>query len=77
MKEALDDMQLEEGVLNVNLGIPIMIICTKTDIITSGESMKYFHPRFEFIFKHLREFALRYGASIIFTSTKKGTNMDL
>lgn len=39
--------------------------------------MKYFQPRFEFIMKHVREFALRYGASVIFTSCLKGTNMEL
>jgi dynein light intermediate chain 1 len=39
--------------------------------------MKYFQSRFEFILKHLREFALRYGSSLIFTSCKKGTNMEL
>ena len=39
--------------------------------------MKYFTSRFEFIFKNLREFSLRYGASMIFTSAKKGTNMDV
>lgn len=39
--------------------------------------MKYFTSRFEFILKNLREFSLRYGATLIFTSAKKGTNMPV
>lgn len=70
MKEALKQLDLEEGVLNVNLGVHIMIIWTKSEVVATGETMKYFQSRFEFILKHLREFALRYGASLIFTSWK-------
>lgn len=78
MKEALNEMDLEDGVLNVNMGVPIMVICTKSEVISTGETMKYFHQtRFEYILKHLREFCLRYGASLVFTSSRKGTNMDV
>lgn len=45
--------------------------------MATGETSKYFTPRFDFILKNLREFSLRYGASLIFTSAKKGTNMDV
>ncbi|CAI2370455.1 unnamed protein product [Moneuplotes crassus] len=74
---ALDLMDLEEGILNVNLGVPLLVICTKSEVIATGEAMKYFSPRFEFILKNLREFTLRYGATLIFTSSKKGTNMNV
>lgn len=77
MRDALKDMDLEDGILNVNLGVRIMVICTKSEVVASGDSQKYFQPRFEFILKHLREFCLRYGASLIFTSAKKGTNWEL
>lgn len=75
MRQAINDMPLDEGILNVNLGIPIMIICNKSEVVATAETTKYYQQRLEFIMKHLREFALRYGASIMFTSTKKGTNM--
>lgn len=39
--------------------------------------MKYFTPRFEFILKNLREFTLRYGGTLLFSSAKKGTNMEV
>ena len=77
MREALNEMELEEGVLNVNLGVHLMVICAKAEVIATGETQKYFNHRFEFIQKHLREFTLRYGASLIFTSAKKGTNLEL
>lgn len=76
-KQAIDEMDLEEGVLTVNLGIPIILICTKSEVVATGETMKYFQPRFDFILKHLREFTLRYGATLFFTSSKKGTNLDV
>lgn len=77
MKEALDLMELDDGILNVNLGVPLLVLWTKSEVIAAGESMKYYSPRFEFIMKNLREFTLRYGGSLIFTSAKKGTNMDV
>lgn len=76
MKEALKNMALDDGILNINLGIPIIIILNKSEAVSLGETSKYFSQRLEFIMKHLREFALRYGASIMFTSTKKGTNLE-
>lgn len=76
MNEAIMNMPLDDGILNVNLGIPIIVIWNKSEVVASGETIKYFQTRFEFIMKHIREFALRYGASIIFTSTKKGTNLE-
>lgn len=76
MREAIKEMTLDDGILNVNLGIPIMIIWNKSDVVASADTAKYYQQRLEFIMKHLREFALRYGASIMFTSTKKGTNMQ-
>lgn len=77
MKEAINEMELDEGVLNVNLGVPVIIICTKSEVVATGESQNYFQPRFDFISKNLREFALRYGAALVFTSAKKGTNMEV
>lgn len=76
MNEALQNMALDDGILNVNLGIPVVILCNKSEVVVSGETTKYFETRLEFIMRHLREFALRYGASLMFTSTKKGTNLE-
>lgn len=78
IREAINDMDLEDGILNVNLGVPIMVICAKSEVVSTGETMKYFHQtRFDYILKHLREFCLRYGAALVFTSSRKGTNLEL
>lgn len=31
-------MQLEEGVLKVNLGIPIVVVCSKVDLLLKEEA---------------------------------------
>lgn len=44
------DMPLGEGVLKVNLGIPIVVLCNKVDIIyQSGEKAKLLQENLDFI----------------------------
>lgn len=44
------DMPLAEGVLKVNLGIPIIVLCNKIDIIhQSGEKAKLLQENLDFI----------------------------
>lgn len=58
----LDDLKskipLQEGVLKVNLGIPIIIVCTKTDLINHGDKVQQLQTNIDFIMKKLREYAL-------------------
>jgi hypothetical protein len=35
-------MILPDGVLNINTGIPIVIIFTKSDILTFGDAQEYY-----------------------------------
>lgn len=72
------DMPLGEGVLKVNLGIPIIVVCNKIDIIhQSGEKAKLLQENLDFIQMHLREHSLLYGASIMFTSAKAKESRNL
>mmetsp|Transcript_38323 Transcript_38323/g.50274 ORF Transcript_38323/g.50274 Transcript_38323/m.50274 type:complete len:147 (+) Transcript_38323:523-963(+) len=65
------EIPLSEGVLKVNLGIPIVIVCNKVDIIhMSGEKSKLLQENLNFIQKHMREYSLQYGATVMFTSAK-------
>lgn len=32
------EMQLSDGILETNLFIPVMVVCTKTDLIEHGEN---------------------------------------
>jgi hypothetical protein len=38
MDDLRKEMELNEGVLVTNLFIPIMVVCTKTDLIEHGEN---------------------------------------
>ena len=72
------DMPLGEGILKVNLGIPIIVLCNKIDIIhQSGEKAKLLQENLDFIQMHLREYALLYGATVMFTSAKSKESKNL
>ncbi|CAG9326675.1 unnamed protein product [Blepharisma stoltei] len=75
--EAVQEIPLPEGVLQVNLGVPIVIICCKSDLIWSVDKSRDQCERIlDFTLKSLREFAVTYGASIIYTSSKTGINVN-
>ncbi|KAJ0402120.1 hypothetical protein ATCC90586_002662 [Pythium insidiosum] len=62
---------LEEGTLAKNLGVPLVIVVSKSDLRPDNSvKMDYI----EFV---LRQFAIKYGAAIVYTSAKTGTNIDL
>lgn len=69
------DLALGEGVLKVNLGIPIIVVCNKVDLLIHGEKAKYLAENMDFIQQSVREYALSYGASIFFTSTIANKNL--
>lgn len=69
------DLALGEGVLKVNLGIPIIVVCNKIDLLIHGEKAKFLAENMDFIQKSVREYALQYGATVIFTSTLANKNL--
>ena len=70
-------MPLKEGVLEINLGIPICIVVNKSDVISQPGEKKFYEENSDFILKHLRETAIPYGASIIYASGKENINLSL
>jgi len=71
-------LPLGEGTLTKNLGLPILIACNKSDLMASMEkNFEYQDSDFDFIQQHLRKFALQYGATLVYTSTKTGKGADL
>ncbi|XP_029634296.1 cytoplasmic dynein 1 light intermediate chain 2 isoform X1 [Octopus sinensis] len=71
-------LPLPESTLNCNLGIPIVVLVTKTDTISVLEKEHdYKEEHFDFIQQHLRKFCLNYGAALIYTSVKEEKNCDL
>ena len=73
------DMDLSEGVLTVNLGVPIVIVCNKVDVLQHGYKAKIIQENIEFIIMHIRQHALLYSASVVFTSAKpkESKNLDI
>ena len=72
------EMPLGEGVLKVNLGIPVLILCNKIDVIhMNSEKAKLIQENLDFIQKHVREYALQYGATVMFTSAKPKESHNL
>ncbi|XP_048754937.1 cytoplasmic dynein 1 light intermediate chain 2-like isoform X3 [Ostrea edulis] len=69
---------LGEDTLSQNLGIPIVVVITKSDAISSLEKQHDFkEEHFDFIQQHIRKFCLHYGASLVYSSVKEEKNCDL
>uniref|UniRef100_A0A8C9S444 Dynein light intermediate chain n=1 Tax=Scleropages formosus TaxID=113540 RepID=A0A8C9S444_SCLFO len=71
-------LPLGENILTHNLGVPVLVVCTKCDSVSVLEKEHdYREEHFDFIQSHIRRFCLRYGAALIYTSVKEEKNLDL
>ncbi|CAG5135289.1 unnamed protein product [Candidula unifasciata] len=71
-------LPLGELTLSRNLGIPIVVVVTKSDEISMLEKEHDFKDEhFDFIQQHIRRFCLKYGAAMFYTSVKDERNCDL
>ncbi|XP_033854631.3 cytoplasmic dynein 1 light intermediate chain 1 [Acipenser ruthenus] len=71
-------LPLGENTLTHNLGVPLLVICTKCDAISALEKEHdYRDEHFDFIQSHIRRFCLQYGAALVYTSIKENKNIDL
>ncbi|XP_031432520.1 cytoplasmic dynein 1 light intermediate chain 1 isoform X2 [Clupea harengus] len=81
MGEPDDDdvlLPLGDNTLTHNLGVPMMVVCTKCDAIGSLEKEHdYRDEHFDFIQSHIRHFCLQYGSALLYTSMKENKNLDL
>ena len=58
---------LEEGVLFTNIGLPVIVVCSKSDTTMMLENSHDFrNEHFDFIQMHLRKACLEYGAALIY-----------
>lgn len=78
MDELRDQMDLPEGTLVTNLFIPLMVVCSKMDLIEHGdkELKAILEQNLDFIQYVLREQALQYGASLAFSSSNSNSNIQ-
>ncbi|XP_044535892.1 cytoplasmic dynein 1 light intermediate chain 1 isoform X2 [Gracilinanus agilis] len=81
LQEDKDDsvmLPLGADTLTYNLGVPVLVVCTKCDAISVLEKEHdYKDEHFDFIQSHIRKFCLQYGAALIYTSVKENKNIDL
>lgn len=72
-----DLLPLDPAILSKNLGIPIMVIVTKSDSISIlDKENEYRIEHFDFIQYHIRRFCLDYGASLFYTTIKDKRTFD-
>ncbi|KAK9680467.1 hypothetical protein K7432_015925, partial [Basidiobolus ranarum] len=65
-------LPLGSGCLTTNLGIPIVVVCTKSDVTALHErEMDYKEEQFDFIQQTLRTLCLKYGAALFYTSAHR------
>ncbi|XP_078526110.1 cytoplasmic dynein 1 light intermediate chain 2 isoform X1 [Lissotriton helveticus] len=71
-------LPLGDNILTHNLGVPVLVVCTKCDAVGVLEKEHdYREEHFDFIQSHIRRFCLKYGAALIYTSVKEEKNLDL
>ena len=75
-KKKLDE-PLKEGVLATNIGVPIVFVVNKADVVTQSSEKKKFEENSEFILHHIRSIAIEYGATIVYTSAKANSNVNI
>ncbi|THD22006.1 Cytoplasmic dynein 1 light intermediate chain 2 [Fasciola hepatica] len=71
-------LPLDATTLSENLGIPLVVVVTKTDAMKTLEKEDRFtEEHFDFIQMHIRRFCLTYGAALFYVSVKEDRNCDL
>lgn len=69
---------LGENTLTCNLGIQLIVVCTKCDFTEKLEKDNdYREEHFDFIQHRLRTFCLKYGAALFYTSVKDNKNTEI
>ncbi|XP_006818435.2 cytoplasmic dynein 1 light intermediate chain 2-like [Saccoglossus kowalevskii] len=71
-------LPLGETTLTHNLGVPIVVVVSKSDAISSLEKEhEYRDEHLDFIQQYVRKFCLNYGAALFYSSVKENKNCDL
>ncbi|XP_025115032.1 LOW QUALITY PROTEIN: cytoplasmic dynein 1 light intermediate chain 2-like [Pomacea canaliculata] len=71
-------LPLSPNTLTQNLGIPIVVVLTKCDAVSTLEKEHDFREEhFDFIQQYIRKFCLKFGAALFYTSVKDERNCEL
>ncbi|KAK0533974.1 hypothetical protein OC835_002836 [Tilletia horrida] len=75
-KEA--QLPLGDGILTNNYGVPIIVVCTKADLMGKLERDRDFkEEQFDYIQQVLRTVCLKYGAALFYTSHTRPQSFDV
>eukprot|EP00038_Savillea_parva_P018713 m.25236 g.25236 ORF g.25236 m.25236 type:complete len:442 (-) comp4221_c0_seq1:29-1354(-) len=70
-------IDMEPDMLKVNIGLPMVIVATKSDAqVKLEQDYGYRQEKLDFIQLHLRQFAMKHGASLVY-SGKGGKNKEV
>ncbi|CAG8435905.1 682_t:CDS:2 [Funneliformis caledonium] len=65
-------LPLGPGVLTTNLAVPLVVVCTKSDNVSTLErELDYKEEQFDYIQQTLRTICLKYGAGLFYTTTRQ------
>ncbi|KAE8267926.1 hypothetical protein A4X09_0g4418 [Tilletia walkeri] len=71
-------LPLGDGILNSNFGVPIIVVCTKADLMAKLERDRDFkEEQFDYIQQVLRTVCLKYGAALFYTSHTRPQSFDI
>ncbi|KAF5396206.1 Cytoplasmic dynein 1 light intermediate chain 2 [Paragonimus heterotremus] len=77
-QNTINELPLDPTTLSENLGIPIVVVVTKTDVMNTLEKEERFtEEHFDYIQMHIRRFCLKYGAALFYVSVKVDKHCDL
>lgn len=77
-EQKITELPITPGALTNNLGIPLVVVVTKTDNMEVFEQGNEFNDEhFDLIQMHIRRFCLSYGAALFYVSVKEDKNCDL
>ncbi|VDM21215.1 unnamed protein product [Hydatigera taeniaeformis] len=78
VSDVLKELPITPGALINNLGIPLVVVVTKTDVMDDMERKQGMsEEQYDIIQMHIRRFCLSYGAALIYVSAKNGKNCGL
>ncbi|GFY63408.1 cytoplasmic dynein 1 light intermediate chain 2 [Trichonephila inaurata madagascariensis] len=75
---SISDSLSSDREIQMNLGLEIIVVITKTDFMSTLEKQHDFkEEHFDFIQMSIRNFCLQYGAALFYLSVKEDKNCDL
>lgn len=67
--------QLAPGVLQVNMGVPLVVVGLKADLVKTDTFEE--EQKAQFLQQYLRRFCLQHGAALVYTSSISDANVNL